>query len=53
MSLNDKITVEISETLELKNPKLICGLPGSGFVGKIAVDYLVEILDLDFLYSSI
>jgi len=45
MSLNDKITVEISETLELKNPKLICGLPGSGFVGKIAVDYLVEKLN--------
>lgn len=27
---------------ELKDPYLICGLPGSGYVGKMAVDYLIE-----------
>ena len=42
MSLPQKITVEISEIPKLKNPKLVCGLPGSGFVGKLAVDYLIE-----------
>ena len=25
-----------------KSPVLICGLPGSGYVGKLAVDHLVE-----------
>lgn len=27
---------------ELKSPCLICGFPGSGYVGKIAVDHLIE-----------
>ncbi len=26
---------------DLKNPMLVCGLPGSGFVGKFALDHLV------------
>jgi uncharacterized protein len=30
------------EQINLKNPILIQGLPGIGFVGKIAVDYLIE-----------
>ncbi len=42
MSLPQKITVEISEMPKLKNPKLVCGLPGSGYVGKLAVDYLID-----------
>src|SRR3972149_2347319 len=42
MSSQSKIIVEISEMPKLKNPHLICGLPGSGYVGKIAVDYLIE-----------
>src|SRR5574341_830150 len=42
MSSRSKITVEISEIPKLKNPHLVCGLPGSGYVGKIAVDYLIE-----------
>ena len=42
MSSPQKITVEVSEMPKLKNPQLICGLPGSGFVGKLAVDYLIE-----------
>ncbi len=45
MSKNKKISVEISSLPELKNPKLICGLPGSGYVGKLAVDYLIDKLD--------
>ena len=42
MSSQSKIIVEISEMPKLKNPYLICGLPGSGYVGKLAVDYLIE-----------
>ena len=42
MSLPDKIIVEITEMPKLKNPTLICGLPGSGYVGKLAVDHLIE-----------
>lgn len=42
MPNSQKITVEISEMPKLKNPQLVCGLPGSGFVGKLAVDHLIE-----------
>lgn len=42
MSSQSKIIVEISEMPKLKDPYLICGLPGSGYVGKLAVDYLIE-----------
>lgn len=42
MSSEVKFDVEILEYPKLKNPTLICGLPGSGFVGKLAVDYLIE-----------
>lgn len=42
MTVPQKITVEISEIPKLKNPQLLCGLPGSGYVGKLAVDYLIE-----------
>ncbi len=42
MSSTSKIIIEISKMPELKNPHLICGLPGSGYIGKIAVDYLIE-----------
>ncbi|MDX1371712.1 MAG: PAC2 family protein [Nitrososphaeraceae archaeon] len=26
----------------LNNPSLICGFPGTGFVGKLAIDYLIK-----------
>ncbi len=55
MSKNEKISVEISSLPELKDPKLICGLPGSGYVGKLAVDYLIDKLDtkqFGKIYSS-
>jgi uncharacterized protein (TIGR00162 family) len=42
MSSQSKIIVEISEMPKLKDPYLICGLPGSGYVGKLAIDYLIE-----------
>ena len=42
MSSQSKITIEISEMPKLKSPQLVCGLPGSGYVGKLAVDYLIE-----------
>jgi uncharacterized protein len=31
---------------EAKNPVLVCGLPGSGYVGKLAADHLVEAFKL-------
>ena len=42
MASVEKINVEISTMPKLNNPKLICGLPGSGYVGKLAVDYLID-----------
>lgn len=42
MSMPGKIIVELTEMPKLNNPALICGLPGSGYVGKLAVDHLVE-----------
>lgn len=35
------VTVNMKEVPSLKEPILICGLPGSGYVGKIAVDHIV------------
>jgi len=55
MSITEKISVETSSLPELKNPILICGLPGSGFVGKLAVDYLIDKLkakQFGSIYSS-
>lgn len=42
MPFDEEINVEISRMPELENPILICGFPGSGFVGKLAVDYLIS-----------
>src|SRR5438445_13067042 len=42
MSIPHRIIVEILATPKLKDPSLICGLPGSGCVGKLAVDHLIE-----------
>ncbi len=43
------------ELPELKSPYLICGFPGSGYVGKMAVDHLIEELNarhLADIYST-
>lgn len=42
MSLPHRITVEIIDMPKLKNPSLVCGLPGSGYVGKLAVDHMID-----------
>jgi len=42
VSSKEEITIEISKLPELKNPKLVCGLPGSGYVGKLALDYMID-----------
>lgn len=55
MSINEKISVEISSLPKLNNPKLICGLPGSGYVGKLAIDYVIDKLNakqFGNIYSS-
>jgi uncharacterized protein (TIGR00162 family) len=55
VALPQRIIVENLETPKLKNPTLICGLPGSGYVGKLAVDHLIETLNaIPFanIYSS-
>ncbi|MGI0090767.1 MAG: proteasome assembly chaperone family protein [Nitrososphaerales archaeon] len=36
-----KIQLVVRERPELKDPIVICGLPGSAFVGKFAVDHLI------------
>lgn len=42
MSLPQRIVVEITQMPNLKNPSLICGFPGSGYVGKLAIDHMIE-----------
>src|ERR687884_781363 len=40
---------------QLQSPYLICGFPGTGYIGKIAVDHLIEELHAKHLadiYSS-
>ena len=52
---SEKISVEIPSFPELKDPVLICGLPGSGYVGKLAIDYLIDKLNskqFGDIYSS-
>lgn len=39
------IRVEMFEKPKLRNPIMICGLPGMGYVAKLSVDYLIEELD--------
>ena len=38
----ENISIEFSSTPTLTNPILICGLPGSGYVGKLAMDHLID-----------
>src|SRR5216683_5630561 len=52
--INDTRIHELSKA-ELKEPVLIQGLPGLGYVGKVAVDYFIEKLKpkkFAELYSS-
>lgn len=42
MSSPNRVIVEIADLPKLKNPVLVCGLPGSGYVGKLAVDHLID-----------
>lgn len=53
MSAGEKISIQFSFFPELNAARLICGLPGSGFVGKLAVDYLIETLHVLNLQTSI
>jgi hypothetical protein len=55
MLTDEKISIQFSFFPELRVPILICGLPGSGFVGKLAVDHLIETLHATHfadIYSS-
>ncbi len=36
------INIRLLEEPDLKDPILICGLPGSGFVGKLALEHLIS-----------
>jgi len=38
----DAVIINMLKKPELKNPVMVCGLPGIGLVGKIAVDHLVD-----------
>jgi uncharacterized protein (TIGR00162 family) len=37
-----KIDIVVKETPQLNSPVILCGLPGAAFVGKFALDHLVE-----------
>lgn len=54
MTSRKEIQTEFISRPTVNNPVVVCGLPGSGYVGKLAVDYLVEKLNakkLADLYS--
>lgn len=40
------VTEKIVAIPETSNPVLVCGLPGSGYVGKLAADHLVDAFNL-------
>jgi len=40
------VTQKVFEAPKAANPVLVCGLPGSGYVGKLAADHLVSIFKL-------
>jgi len=42
MSESLKIIFNVSKMPELEQPYLVCGLPGSGYVGKLAVEHLIQ-----------
>ncbi len=42
MSLPQRIIVEILEMPNLRNPSLVCGFPGSGYVGKLSIDHMID-----------
>lgn len=51
-----KIDVQMLKSPILYNPVLVCGLPGSGFVGKVAVEHLItelkaEIFGIIYSYN--
>jgi uncharacterized protein len=50
-----KVIYSSANLPQLKSPYLICGFPGSGYVGKMAIDHLIQELDAKHLaniYSS-
>lgn len=44
-ALLNGIHIKTFSSPSLSNPKLICGLPGSGYVGKLAIDFLIDKLN--------
>ena len=50
-----KVVYHSSDMPESHSPYLICGFPGSGYVGKLAIDHLIQRLNANHLaviYSS-
>jgi uncharacterized protein len=50
-----KLAYSSTERPKLRSPHLVCGFPGSGYVGKLAVDHLIQELPAKHLvdiYSS-
>jgi len=48
------VSEKVEEVPDAANPVLVCGLPGSGYVGKLAADHLVSLFKLKKVaeYSS-
>ena len=46
-------TYSKSKLPEMNSPYLLCGFPGSGYVGKLAVDYLIKELKCHSLSGHI
>ncbi|MFQ5920473.1 MAG: proteasome assembly chaperone family protein [Nitrososphaerales archaeon] len=48
-SENLKVVFNVSKMPSLREPYLVCGWPGSGYVGRLAVEHLVKELDAKLL----
>jgi len=46
------VNIQLLSKPQLKSPTLICGLPGSGYVGKLAVDHMIKELNTE-LFAEI
>ncbi|MEM2760931.1 MAG: proteasome assembly chaperone family protein [Nitrososphaerales archaeon] len=49
MSDSLKIIFNVSKMPRLEEPYLVCGLPGSGYVGKLAVEHLIQEINAKIL----
>ena len=53
MNKNLDVDIILKKRPQLIKPTIICGLPGSGYVGKLGVDYLVKELKAELFGEAL